>query len=60
MTGRCPTPDKTAFSSRRLALAAAKGISRDGGPMMRVYLCACRRFHLTSSELLPKQMRGVG
>lgn len=49
MTGRCPTPDKRAWSSRRAAESAAKLLS------MRAYRCDCGRFHVTSdAERLPK------
>lgn len=45
---RCPTPDKTAYWTRRRALRALVAARRKHWPQRRIYQCACGAWHLTS------------
>lgn len=50
MTGRCPTPSKTAYHSRGDAVHAAKTVAHSAGFPMRPYRCDCGSYHLSSSQ----------
>lgn len=44
----CPTPEKRRHESRLSAVAAAARANRKRRTSLRVYLCRCGGFHLTS------------